>query len=173
MNAKLWIFAGSSLKATDKKIQARMHLPIAVVPWRGKEKSPKQEFTTTTCPSPRSFFSENQNRQSSTSKGDVVASPEGGKVGISISVCKWMTSWGIETSKQCKTNCSNSGTSYWPSRPMEHAVSGSTSRMCIREQLLCLKANTFYIHSLKSNNKSKHFHLWISALFKWCDNTRI
>lgn len=68
-----WIFAGSSLKATNKKITLRMHLPTAVVPSGGEEKHLRTRIYHHPTP-PRSSLSGNKRKnQNSSSKGDTVA----------------------------------------------------------------------------------------------------
>lgn len=166
MNANSgYLQALHSRQQIKKKISVRRHLPTAVVHWRGEEKPPKQDFTTTTR-SPTKKLSFWNSKKTKFNFKDRCYSKSRKQESWHIHLCVQMNDLMRHRNKgkQCKTNCSNSGTSYWPSRPMEHAVSGSTSRMCIKHQLLCSKANTLYSSSLKSNNKSKHFHLQISVL---------
>lgn len=145
MNTDLFICAGSSFKAKNVKITVRMPLPT-VVPSRGEEKHPKQEFTTTTHFPTRklSFWKSKKSEFKFKVRG---CSNIRKQVSWHIHLCVQLNDLirHRNKSKQWKTNYSKSGTSYWPSRPTEHTVSGSTSRMCIKHQLLSLKANIFYI----------------------------
>lgn len=165
IKAKLRIFAGSSLNTTD--FLKTLALPDSSSTFRGKKSPPDKTLPPLPVPLPRSPPSGTQKRQNSTSKGDAVANPESRKVGISICVCIWMTSWGMET------RANNAKQTVPTLVPVTDLPDQWNMLSHAEHQLLCSKANTLYTRSLKSNNKGKHFHLWISVLSECCDNIHL